>query len=582
MPVKTDQEKTDWISHEWFRYASFGIAAGLLAGFAASFILVGRFFFPSWNGIYLAPVGFLTALDGMLAYRRLRHVGFLEKEWLLYRFSEWVMILLLLKVGYYFSQGSQAMAADGYYLTKRMWGSLFSGEFLFSVVVMLIIWLFSNRFAELIVKLEVNQRLLRIEQETGIYELRGEARENLVSTVLVLGTIMILITAIMGVQVQANWRESPFLRAGVANLLVFFFLTLFLFSLTQLNLMSTIWIREGLTIRKDLVRSWLLTSAVVILFLAVVAGLLPTGYSMGLLDTLNYLVSGLVAIFSYLIFIISAPFFLLIAFLASLFRTSSVDSIQRPEPVLNLPPALIENAPLPWLELLKSILFWLVLAGMLAFAIYYYLHENQTLWIGLKRLALFKRLHFFWLWLSGQLRKTNQLIQKQVQQGWQALRARFEGDGLSQTSANIKIRRLSDREKVFFYYQAMLRRSAERGAARQPWQTPYEYLQDLEAEHKAQAVMPEMDDTKALGDAQLRRDTRAPVESDLLGDAQSPSENRSSDQATPESDWFADTQELTEYFMHARYSTQSVSSQDANLVKQVWERLRKELRQVRR
>jgi hypothetical protein len=47
-------------------------------------------------------------------------------------------------------------------------------------------------------------------------------------------------------------------------------------------------------------------------------------------------------------------------------------------------------------------------------------------------------------------------------------------------------------------------------------------------------------------------------------------------------DWFADTQELTEYFKQARYSTQPISPQDANLVKRIWERLRKALLQVQR
>ena len=556
---ETETAQTNFTNRLWFRYASIGISAGLLASFAASFIQVGTYFFPDWNGIYLAPVAFITALDGMLSYRRLRHTGFPDNDWILYRFSEWIVILLLLKIGYYLSHTPEAFLLDLNYLTNQLWGNLFSGEFIFSIVVMIVVWLFSGRFAELLGTLEVDEALLRVEQESGVYEMRSNAREGLVSLLLTIGVIMVLITSLLGMQAQVDWRENSALRSGVTNLLVYFFLTLFLFSLSQLNLLSTTWIREGLIIRSELVRNWLVTSTVVILILAVLAGILPTGYSIGLLNALHYLVTVIMALISYLIFIISAPFFVIVAFLASIFNFSSADMLQQPEPVLDLPPPPVDTAPLPWLELLKSILFWLILVGMLAFAVYYYLHENQALWSGLKRLALFRRLANILRWISGKLSRANQAIQEQVQQGWQAIRSRFQSREILEFPSRLNLRRLSAREKVFFYYLAMLRRSSERGPVRQPWQTPYEYFRELEASYQTR----------------YHASHQTGMEGLELGVHQ---EQERSIQEANSQDWLADTQDLTEYFMQARYSTQPVSTQDVSVVKRIWNRLRKVFR----
>ncbi len=264
---------------------------------------------------------------------------------------------------------------------------------------------------------------------------------------------------------------------------------------------------------------------------------------------------------------------MIVAFLASLFKFSGAENIQQPEPAIDLPPPPVDAAQLPWLELLKSILFWVVLAGMLIFAIYYYFRENQALWSGIRRLGLSRRLYQFWLWISGQLRRTNLVIQAKVQQSLAALRSRFQGSEQPRLTQRLNLRRLSNREKVFFYYLAMLRRSSERGPARQPWQTPYEYLQEL----KARYTIPT--------NPQLEIGLDLPESTALQADEENLDRSPvAQDQANPqvELNWLSETQALTEYFVQARYSTQPVTTQEANLVKQIWEHLRKALRKQQR
>lgn len=554
-----DAMNTKLIDNMWFRTAGYLIAGCLLACFTYTVVLVGHSFFPSWQGYYLVPIGFFTAIHAMYAFKRLRHVGFSDHEWLLYHFSEWVVIVLLVKVGYYISRGFSVFIDEMALLATRQWSSIFSGEFFFSIAVLLVVWMFSGKIAELLSQLEVNEKLLKAEQESGIYELRNEVRESLVSTILGIGIVMVLLTSIISTQTTGYWREDDFMRSGVANLLTYFFLTMFLLSLTQLNLMSTTWLREGLPLRKDLIKNWIWISIFVILLLALIAGLLPTQYSIGLLNVLDYLLSTLISVFSYLILLISAPFFMVIVFLASLFKLSGAESLQQPEPVLNLPPPPVESAQAPWIALIKSILFWSILAGMLGFAIYYFLHENKAIWDELNKLKIFQQLRKFWDWLHAKIRWANQLTQVKLQDGWQMLRSRLQSTQPLSTQPGIKLRRLSDRERVHFYYLAMLKRSAESGYARKPWQTPYEYIHELEQKNQSQSISISENQANVQNqDANL------------------------SNQKGFTNDWLADTRDLTEHFMSARFSQRLITAQEASLVKQIWNRLRKVLRNIRK
>jgi hypothetical protein len=91
----------------------------------------------------------------------------------------------------------------------------------------------------------------------------------------------------------------------------------------------------------------------------------------------------------------------------------------------------------------------------------------------------------------------------------------------------INPRRLSPRQQVQFYYLAMLRRGSERGHARQPTQTPYEYARTLESQ------VPEIDQ---------------------------------------------DVDGLTEEFIEARYSQHNIAPEQVGVVRRYWERIKRALR----
>jgi len=94
----------------------------------------------------------------------------------------------------------------------------------------------------------------------------------------------------------------------------------------------------------------------------------------------------------------------------------------------------------------------------------------------------------------------------------------------------VNLRRLSARQRVFFFYLALVRRGGEAGLARKPSQTPNEYAQFLDKS------LPEVSDS---------------VDS------------------------------MTESFMEARYSKHLIEPKQASLVQAYWERIRQALREMK-
>ena len=89
---------------------------------------------------------------------------------------------------------------------------------------------------------------------------------------------------------------------------------------------------------------------------------------------------------------------------------------------------------------------------------------------------------------------------------------------------------MTPRQLVLYFYLSIVRRAEQRDIVRQPWQTPYEYGVRL------RAALPEQE---------------------------------------PE------VVELTEAFVIARYSPHPVTSEEANVLKRTWRRVRGALRRWR-
>jgi hypothetical protein len=506
-------------------------------------------------------LSFLVALEAIYTQRALKNKSFPDSEWVVSRGSEIIFILLVVKFAYYFGNGFDRLAID-----LKLWRQDFSlfflwGDYIFASFIIFLVWLFSTLFSAELVHLEIDEKELRLEQESGIFEARYLVRHRLVNMILFIGVGMVIMSTLLRLDVLKKWFDIPTLRAGVYNLLLYFLLGLVLLSMTQFNLLRANWLLERLPVRSEIAGRWFVYSFIFILLVTVVAGVLPTSYSVGLLGILHYIAVVLVSVLSLLLAILFTPVIMLINFLMSLISPEGSASPRIPPP--DLTPALTpeEASAIPWLDLVKSLFFWVVFVSVIGFSVYFYFRERRELWNALRGLPVISAMVRFWSWLRSWAGGMNRQIGSVVGEGIQRLRQRLSRQRVQQDWSFINLRRLSPRERVIFYYLAMVRRGGEVGHKRKTSQTPYEYSQALSVRL-----------TEAAGQA------AAIAEAPLDGAQEENLEEEEIQAVGVDQDIVA----LTERFVEARYSQHDVNNQQASLVKRYWERVRQALRRPRR
>ncbi|MBL8056597.1 MAG: DUF4129 domain-containing protein, partial [Anaerolineales bacterium] len=194
------------------------------------------------------------------------------------------------------------------------------------------------------------------------------------------------------------------------------------------------------------------------------------------------------------------------AFLAWLQSLASPNS-SAPPPAEILPPPALPRAPVTpsnpggWTAWSESLVFWLLFLGVFAVSFLFLVRQRPEVEQLLRRLALpWPWLAERWraVWAAG--RRLRQEVARLAQAGLDRLRP--SGPPPSAPWRYLNVRRLQPRERVRFYYQALLRRGRETGWPRRPGETPLEYEQNL-AEALPEAQTPLADLTGEFLEAQF-------------------------------------------------------------------------------
>jgi hypothetical protein len=278
---------------------------------------------------------------------------------------------------------------------------------------------------------------------------------------------------------------------------------------------------------------WLAFSALFLGVVAVVAGLLPTRYSIGILSLLGIALDLITGLIMLLLFLLVTPFVLLFNLILRLLGMKELLRQAPPTPFL-LPNG--ENQPLasiPWWDILRSIIFWAVLVSVVGYAIQFYLRQHKELYAHLKHGKAVKWLSEAWSWLITLIRGVQHKIASTIESGLVKLRSTEKRPVDLRPWKFLNLRKLSPRERVQFYYLALVRRAGENGLPRQPSDTPREYASALRA----------------------RLGTPAPDTPELLNS-------------------------ITNEFIEARYTTHPIHPEQAAAVRNYWQRLQNILRKM--
>jgi hypothetical protein len=497
---------------------------------------------PGWPGTFLVAACFLIALEAMFSRRALRGRSFPQPEWLRYRLSEWILILLGLKLLLYAAFGFDTLALDLSQRGLNFFSFFFSDDYVIILMVGFIVWMLGGNFAEELDLLEADETLLLAEGRSGAVFSRNAARRRLVNMILIIGGVMLFMTAVLRSDLGTPWFALPALQLGFFNIMLYFLLSLVLLSLTQFSILRVGWLHEGAPLQPGLAGRWFIYSSIFLAVLALISFSLPTGYSLGLLAFLRLVLSITTYGISLIGFIITLPLMLLMVFLARLFNRPEMEQPlpELPGPV-QLPPQT-PGSPLPWLELLKGLLFWLFFFVVVLYALRQYLRDHPEITAALRRYQLFRLLGSLWQAVRGWVSSTGERVAA-AGAGVRDLFSRRISKPSPLRGSFVNPRRLPARQQVIFYYLAMLRRARERGIPRGPAETPYEYALQLESQ----------------------------LNEKLEG----------ADEASSEASGASESVEsLTERFMDARYSLHPVTPEETGLARRYWERIRQALQKI--
>jgi hypothetical protein len=523
----TDLSDSFRFNERWSQIVSHGALALMLAYAASVIAQPVRVLMPQWDVALIPYLAFVVALESILAYRMTRRYGLFSLEWLRYRLPEVVVILAALRI----YVGLQSGLAVFWQEITGWWGSpwygVFTPEYLAVVVILGTIWLLASLLAGDLFDLEGDEYLLKWGQVEEIPSDRPTAHRLLASRLIILGVmLMMIVGALKQDRVALPWFQ-PVQVVDVFPLLAYFFLALTLLSHSHFATLRASWAYERIPISRSLSARWTAFSLVFLLILQLAVLVLPTGYSMGLFAALSSAISWVMGLVVFLFTLLIYPLmYLLYLFRLLMGSDEPLPDLPAPPAPEALTPEVVVSSPSYWLEVVKTLAFWAILLGVIGYAVYLYARQNEQVLQALRRIPGVALLGRFWRWLRGRLQALGVGASQAVRAGLQRLRsARPAVD--SSPWRFINLRRLSPRQRVLFFYLALVRRAGEVGLPRQPSQTPYEYA------HTLAASEPEVD---------------------------------------------TDVASLTESFVEARYSRHDITPDKAGLVQRIWERLRRALR----
>lgn len=525
------------INENTFRILSRLLVAAMLACGAQTLVGLVERLLEGWNPWYLTPTAFVVALACLYYYPILRKLEPLGREWLLRLASFWLVVFVLLRLVIGLSSGTAAFLAE-----MARWPQdvslILSGEFFLAAMVAVFTWFLADLFAEMLARLDLDAVRLQHELPDPVEAGKPPAREQLLTQTITIGVGLIALTALQRLDLRAAAQSElviqqvPALAGGGASTLLYFLFGLALFSLAQFMDLQSRWGLNKIQVSGSLAGRWAQYSLFFLLVLAAIVSILPTNYSLGFIYILGYGLNILLQVAFFLLQLVLTLFALIINGLLSLFGEEPV--IEQPDvPDMSMSDFMPNDGQAPleitatpaWMETLRQAFFWGALLLVIFFAVRQLLYYNTDLLEALRRFRLVALLETLWGNFSGFFRKAGESLSKNLQAGIERIRS---GRTMRQAVGGwINLRRLDPRQRVYFFYQAFLRRSGESGLPRSLSQTPSEFAQRL-------------------------------------------------DSALPEAE--PDIDALTAAFIEARYTRREIAPQSASLAQRTWQRLRQALR----
>jgi hypothetical protein len=332
-----------------------------------------------------------------------------------------------------------------------------------------------------------------------------------------------------GIEANISSLPSGLTRLGLsssmlASLLLYFLCGFLLLSQGRLAILEMRWLANDVQQKTPIGRHWHRRTLFILLAIGLIAAFLPIGSTVPFVRLLNLVINIIISVITAVIYLFS----LILFYFLSLFFPQNVPGEEPPPPPQEpmQPPQMdpiIQTS--ETLQYILSSAFWAVVIILSIIAFAFFLRDR-----GIRLNNAF--LQRIWLTLKLWWQQLRQGINEQMQDIQGGLESLFTPKSKEATKKQppwrfMRINDLSPREKVHYFYLSTVKRADQKGVPRQKSETPLEFADDLKSNWP---------------------DTEQEID------------------------------ELTDAFLHARYSRAPIEEDDVTPIKKQWKRLKSNLR----
>lgn len=508
----------------WLVYASYATACGMVICFSIILIQFLLWLFPTLNIRGLVLVCNMMVLESFLSFWLVRRLPTAQRQIAYYRGTELVILLVVLKLFTELRAGPASLWHNFLLWPVQFPFNILTGSYLLTVLPALASWWAGYLFA-------ADLSMLGMEDASTLDDRfkTTPLRIVILHRYLSLGICVIILA---GIPAQNVFQISlPVASKSVPAVVAYFAFGIVLLSLTRYITLETDWWQARLHIPVQIPRRWFTYSALIIAILVFLISWLPTHLGMGSMDLVDTLNAVYLLLYQFVL-VLYGLILLVFSLLSSLLVRNPVDS-QTPVPQITPPPVNIpasHASTFNW-ELVKSVFLWGSLIVLIIAALRQYIAYNRDLFEELRRFRPLGWLFAAWNQFKASFKRANKSVGAFIQNSLRRLRSVRPESARPGEWDFINPRRLPPRQKVIFYYLALVRRAREAGIPRQDGQTPYEYARSL-----GSSLKEEKDRVDAM----------------------------------------------TESFIEARYSHHDIPAKAARQAESIWEAIRRVLRNVRK
>jgi hypothetical protein len=493
-------KRNPWLEN-LFRPLVIGVMFGCIA---LSVVELIRLFAPAWNATYLVGACVLAAVEANFSYRILRArpqraLDLLGLDAFRFRLIEIGVFVVLLKIGSFAGRAWPDVLAD-----IQTWPrnplNMIDAELVAACLLVALSWLAAGRTVDDLERLNDPAEFQDRYYVPPMESLAGRFFAGGIAVLVTSGLTRVGIAYVLNL-------SRPSVPGLVLNVLVYFLLGLVMLGQTHFVTLHKRWQIRGIKVVDELAGRWARYSVIFIGLAAFLAFLLPTGYTLGFLEsiggTLEIMIGVARFVIGLILLIVSLPIMLLLWLLGTTPPTT-------PSPLpMEFPPPGPAGGGADWGEVLRSLVFWLVLLGMIVYVLRSFLHERPELLVALGGLGPVRILRRWWAALRSLWNRAATAIGERMAGGLSLPWSRRLWP--EQPISLFRLGALSPRERVLYYYLSIVRRAGERGFPRRRSQTPYEYDALLEPNlPHAQQDMASL--TQAFVEARYSRRAVEPVQ----------------------------------------------------------------------